>query len=167
MHKVRVAAAVAALIVWTTEGALAQAQPDRLKRGEYLSRIMDCGGCHTGGALMGKPDPARNLAGSEVGFEIPGVGIFYPKNLTSDPETGLGRWSEADIVKAVRQGVTPEGRQLIPVMPYHAYSALTDADARALAAYIKSLKPIRWAEPPDVASPQDAKAPYLTVVVPK
>jgi hypothetical protein len=52
------------------------------------------------------------LAGSEVGFQIPGLGIFYPSNLTPDRETGIGTWSEADIIKAVRAGVRPDGRQL-------------------------------------------------------
>lgn len=51
---------------------------DQITRGEYLATIMDCGGCHTAGALVGKPDPARYLAGSQVGFQIPGLGIFYP-----------------------------------------------------------------------------------------
>ena len=102
-----------------------QAQEDR---GEYLARIMDCGGCHTPGYLKGKPDMARYLGGSDVGFEIPGLGIFYPPNLTSDP-TGAGSWTEAQIIAAVRTGVTPEGRQLAPIMPYHMYAALTDEDA--------------------------------------
>jgi mono/diheme cytochrome c family protein len=113
-------------------GASAAAQ-DKARRGEYLATIMDCAGCHTPGALTGKPDPARHLGGAEVGFEIPGLGIFYPPNLTPDPETGLGAWSEGDIVTAVRTGARPDGRILAPVMPYHNYARLTDADAQALA----------------------------------
>ncbi len=99
-------------------GALAGAFPapaqEGAGRGEYLVSIMDCGGCHTPGVFLGKPDMARFLGGSEVGFQIPGLGIFYPPNLTPDPETGLGRWSEADIIRAVRTGVRPDGRQLAP-----------------------------------------------------
>jgi mono/diheme cytochrome c family protein len=140
---------------------------DRIKRGEYLATIMDCGGCHTPGALTGKPDPARDLAGSEVGFQIPGLGIFYPPNLTSDRDTGLGAWSEADIVKAVRTGARPDGRQLVPVMPYHHYARLTDADAAALAAYLKSLKAIRHDVPAITGASEKPKAAYLTVVVPQ
>ncbi len=109
------------------------------QRGEYLVTIMDCTGCHTPGTFLGKPDMQRPLAGSEVGFQIPGLGIFYPPNLTPDPETGLGKWSEADIIKAVRTGVRPDGRQLAPVMPYHSYGKLTDADAKALVSYLKSI----------------------------
>ncbi len=139
---------------------------DRVKRGEYLATIMDCGGCHTRGAMAGKPDPQGYLAGSGIGFQIPELGTFYPPNLTSDPETGLGRWSEADIVKAVRTGVRPDGRILAPVMPYSHYGRLTDADAQALAAYIRSLKPVRH-QVPEIAGPAEKpKAPYLTVVMP-
>ncbi len=56
--------------------ALVQTSEDA--RGEYLARIMDCGGCHTPGALGGKPDAARALAGSQIGFHIPDLGYFYP-----------------------------------------------------------------------------------------
>ena len=73
----------------------------RIKRGAYLAAIMDCGGCHTPGVFFGKPDQSRYLGGSEVGFFIPELGYFYPPNLTPDPETGLGKWSEADIIKAL------------------------------------------------------------------
>jgi mono/diheme cytochrome c family protein len=136
-------------------------------RGEYLARIMDCAGCHTPGALTGKPDQGRNLAGSEIGFHIPDLGYFYPPNLTPDRQTGLGAWSEADIVRAVRTGVRPDGRMLAPVMPWHSYAALTDADAQALAGYLRRLPPIYHAVPP-LTGPGDAPpSSYLTVVAPK
>jgi mono/diheme cytochrome c family protein len=136
-------------------------------RGEYLARIMDCAGCHTPGALIGKPDHARNLAGSEIGFHIPGLGFFYPPNLTPDAQTGLGAWSEADIMRAVRTGVRPDGRMLAPAMPWHSYAALTDADAHELARYLKSMSPVRNAVPP-LAGPDGApSSPYLTVIDPK
>lgn len=137
---------------------------DKTKRGEYLATIMDCGGCHTRGALTGKPEANFHLAGSQVGFQIPELGVFYPPNLTPDQETGLGSWTRADIVKAVRAGLRPDGRKLVPVMPYHNYGKLTDRDADALAAYLQSLKPVRHAVP---AITQKPEAPYLTVVVPK
>jgi len=139
---------------------------DTVKRGEYLATIMDCGGCHTTGVFLGKPDPERYLAGSEVGFQIPGLGIFYPPNLTPDPQTGLGTWTAAQIVAAVRTGVRPDGRQLAPAMPYGHYGALTDADAAALAAYLKSLKPVRHAAPAPTGPSEAPTAAYLTVVMP-
>jgi len=79
---------------------------------------------------------------------------------------GLGAWSEKEIMTAVRTGVRPDGRVLVPVMPYHNYSKLTDADASALAAYLKTLKPIRHKAPTIVGPTEKATAPYLSVVVP-
>lgn len=156
-----------ALLVFAAWPAAAQPADDRhLARGKYLAAIMDCGGCHTGGALIGKPDPTLHLAGSSIGFQIPDLGIFYPPNLTSDRETGLGAWSEAGIVAAVRTGVRPDGRILAPAMPWHAYAALTDEDALALARYLKSLPPVRNAVPPPTGASETPPAPYFTVVVP-
>lgn len=140
---------------------------DKLARGKYLVSIMDCGGCHTRGALVGHPEPALALAGSNVGFEIPGLGYFYPPNLTPDAETGLGKWSEAQIIAAIRTGARPDGRQLVPIMPYMSYAALSDADAQALAAYLKSLAPIKNPAPPMTAHAAGAPAPYLTVKMPQ
>ncbi|TMI99655.1 MAG: c-type cytochrome [Alphaproteobacteria bacterium] len=158
--------ALCAIVAASTMSHRAAAQ-DKVRRGEYLATIMDCSGCHTPGALAGNPDKRRSLAGSWIGFQIPDLGIFYPPNLTSDPETGLGTWSESDIVTAVRTGARPDGRVLVPVMPYHNYGRLTDADASALAAYLKSLKPIRN-KAPQIRGPGEAPTdPYLTVVIPK
>ena len=135
-------------------------------RGEYLARIMDCGGCHTPGALLGAPEMDKYLSGGNVGFAIPGLGIFYPPNLTSD-ETGAGSWSEDEIIAAVTRGVRPDGRQLAPAMPYHAYSALNDEDALHLAAYLKRLPPIENDVPEPVAPNGPAPLPYLTVQMPQ
>jgi mono/diheme cytochrome c family protein len=140
---------------------------ERVKRGEYLATIMDCGGCHTPGYLRGKPDMARYLAGSDVGFEVPGLGIFYPPNLTPDRETGIGAWSAAEIIAAVRTGARPDGRVLVPVMPYHNYAKLTDGDAQALAAYLQSLKPIRNQAPAITGLGQKPSAPFMRIVSPE
>ena len=165
MRNTIVNAAVAVSIVAFVAGAVSVAAAQDKRRGEYLATIMDCAGCHTPGALAGQPDQSRHLAGSTIGFQIPDLGIFYPPNLTPD-ETGLGAWSEKEIMTAVRTGVRPDGRVLVPVMPYHNYAKLTDADASALAAYLKSLKPIRHKAPSIVGPSEKATAPYLTVVVP-
>jgi mono/diheme cytochrome c family protein len=151
------------LPVW---GSPVSAQ-DGLKRGEYFATIMDCTGCHTPGTFLGKPDMQRYLGGSEVGFQIPSLGVFWPPNLTPDPETGLGTWSESDIIKAVRTGVRPDGRQLVPVMPYHNYGKLTDGDAQALAGYLKSLKPVKNKVPGPTGATEKPPGPYLTVVMPQ
>jgi cytochrome c553 len=138
------------------------AQDGVLERGRYLSQIMDCGGCHTEGALIGQPDPKLELAGSTIGFDVPGYGFVYPPNLTSDAETGLGKWSAEDIARAITSGERPDGRMLV-VMPWPHYSALTDEDAAALASYIKSLPPIAHRVPPLTPASQPQPAPVLTV----
>ena len=84
----------------------------------------------------------RYLGGSDVGFAIPGAGVFVGGNLTPDKETGLGSWTDAQIITAIRTGKTPEGRELSPVMPYPALSHLSDADAQAVAAFLKSVPPV-------------------------
>ncbi len=140
--------------------------PEVVERGRYLTSIMDCTGCHTPGALAGKPDAARLLGGSDVGFKIPGLGIFYPPNLTPDRESGLGKWTVEDIIRAVRTGERPDGRMLIPVMPYHSYAVLTDADARSLAIYLGTLKPVSNKVPGPVGDGETPPAPYLAVVLP-
>ena len=146
--------------------ATTAAHAQDVKRGQYLVTIMDCSGCHTPGVVQGKPDPQRPLAGSEVGFKVPGLGYFYPPNLTPDPETGLGKWSNTDIINAVRKGQRPDGRELAPIMPWRNYAALTDEDAKALAAYLKSLKPIRNEVPPVTGHAEKPPGPYLTLVMP-
>ena len=158
------AALAACSLLLSVPSAVAQSQT---QRGEYLVTIMDCTGCHTPGTFRGKPDLQRPLAGSEVGFQIPGLGIFYPPNLTPDPATGLGKWTEADIIKAVRTGVRPDGRQLVPIMPYHSYGKLMDGDAQALAGYLKSLNPVQNQVPGPVVINETSSAPYLTVVMPQ
>ncbi|MFP5515591.1 MAG: c-type cytochrome [Alphaproteobacteria bacterium] len=115
---------------------------DTLARGKYLVTVISCGDCHTPGHLLGKPDMARALSGSEVGMEIPGLGVFHGSNLTPDKETGLGNWTEEQIVTAIRTGKRPDGRMLAPVMPWMSFAALTDEDARAIAVYLKSLPPV-------------------------
>ena len=138
---------------------------DAVTRGAYLARIMDCGGCHTPGAFTGQPNTAMALAGADVGFAVPGLGVFYPPNLTPDPETGLGKWSEADIVAAVRTGRRPDGRELV-VMPWRSYAALSDEDAVALAAYLNSMAPVANHVPPPTGPDEKAPGPYLTVMMP-
>jgi len=138
-----------------------------LERGRYLAAIMDCGGCHTPGAAMGKPDTKRALAGGDIGFAIPGIGTFYPPNLTSDRETGLGAWSAEEVDRAVRKGMRPDGRELAPAMPWRAYAAMTDADAAALAAYLKSLPAVQARTPGPFGPTEAPTAPHFTVQMPK
>src|SRR5262245_1800532 len=94
------------LVLWAWEALVETRVADRqqIARSKYLVTLGGCTDCHTPGHFLGKPDMTRELGGSEVGFEIPGLGVFYGPNLTPDKETGLGTWSEDDIVKALQTG---------------------------------------------------------------
>jgi mono/diheme cytochrome c family protein len=122
--------------------AAACSRESAVERGKYLVGLSGCNDCHTPGYFFGKPDLKRYLGGSEVGFEIPNLGVFHGPNLTPDKETGLGAWTDAQIVDAMRKGVRPDGRVLAPIMPWSAFASLTDADAGAIVAYLKSLPPV-------------------------
>jgi len=109
-----------------------------VERGEYIVRnVSVCGHCHSS-------DP-RNSDGPLSGgraFSNWRLGTIRASNLTPDAGTGLGRWSEAEIVRAVRNGQDREGDLLAPIMPYEWLSAMGDRDALAVAAYLKSLPPV-------------------------
>jgi mono/diheme cytochrome c family protein len=118
------------------------ADQDQIARGKYLTGVMGCDDCHTPGHFFGKDDLTRNLAGSDVGFGIPSLGVFVPPNLTPDDQTGLGKWTPEQIVTALTKGERPDGRILAPVMPWRHFARLTPSDALAIALYLKSLPPI-------------------------
>ncbi len=111
----------------------------QIARGRYLVTLAGCSDCHTPGALIGSPDMKRYLAGSDVGFSIPALGVFVGQNLTPDKDTGLGSWTSDQIVAAIRTGKRPNGSELSSVMPYEAFSHLTDEDAQAIAAFLASI----------------------------
>ena len=79
-----------------------QAGDRNVEHGKYLVTVMSCTDCHTPGALLGKPDTKRYLGGSEVGFVLPDLGVFYGANLTPDKATGLGNWTIDEIAGAIR-----------------------------------------------------------------
>jgi mono/diheme cytochrome c family protein len=108
-------------------------------RGEYIVRnAATCGGCHSG--------DQRNTDGPLSGgaeFKDWRLGTVRAANLTPDSATGLGTWSEAEIVRALRSGQRKDGRLLAPVMPYEWLHRLSDADAVAVARYLKTLAPVQ------------------------
>ena len=131
--------------------ATSEARKAAIARGQYLATTMGCNDCHTPGTFYGSPDFSRRLSGSELGWKGP-WGVSFARNLTPDMETGLGYWSEAEIVNALRTGVRPDGKTLLPPMPWPNMSVLTDADAKAIAAYLMSLPPVKH-EVPDAVPP--------------
>jgi mono/diheme cytochrome c family protein len=151
--------------------SVAAAQPseaqtvDELARGKYLVEFGGCIDCHTPGYFFGKPDMPRALAGSEVGFEMPGLGVFYGPNLTSDKESGLGNWTKEQIVTALQKGTRPDGRQLVPIMPWRAFAKLTPGDANAIAVYLQSLPPVNN-KVPGPFGPNEKPTSFVMKVVP-
>jgi mono/diheme cytochrome c family protein len=136
-------------------------------RGKYLVELAGCTDCHTPGYFLGKPDPARFLAGSDVGFRVPGVGTVVAPNLTPDKETGLGNWTTGQIIMAIRGGVRPDNRVLSPVMPWSHYANLTPADVSAIAAYLKALPPVRNKVPGPFAADQKPTTLTWTITPPE
>jgi mono/diheme cytochrome c family protein len=128
----------AAVVVGLAGAASLQAQTSEVERGKYLVVLAGCTDCHTPGYFFGKPDQARYLGGSDVGFLVPGLGVFHGSNLTPDKETGLGSWTKEQIVAAMQTGKRPDGRELAPPMPWRALAHLTKADANAIAAFLMS-----------------------------
>ncbi|MFC0406919.1 c-type cytochrome [Roseomonas elaeocarpi] len=109
-----------------------------IRRGEYIARAADCEACHTLG------NGARYAGG--LPFHLP-FGTIYASNITPDKETGIGQWSDAEFVRAVRQGVSRDGHNLYPAFPYTAYALMSDEDVLALKDYIFSLPPARSVAP--------------------
>jgi mono/diheme cytochrome c family protein len=129
---------------------------EEIARGYYLVSLLRCGACHTDGALIGKPDPARLLAGSAIGIaytnplENDYPGVAFPANLTPDDRTGLGQWTKQQIADLIRTGSDRHGSRKLSIMPYPAYSNISDEDALAIAAYLGSLKAVRHDVPENV-----------------
>lgn len=156
-------AAVVALILPLLEARAADGRS--IARGKYLVSLGGCNDCHTPGNFLGKRDTTRVLAGSEVGFEIPGLGVFHGPNLTPDKETGLGNWTEEQIATAITTGVRPDGRELAPIMPWRDFAHLTKADALAVAAFLKTLPPVQN-KVPGPFGPSEKPTSFVMKIIP-
>jgi len=135
------------LILLSARVATAEPAADRVTRGAYIFAIAGCSACHTDfknkGAL---------LAGGRA-IDTP-FGTFYGPNITPDPIFGIGRWSDGDFVKALREGLRPDEAHLFPVFPYTSFTLITDSDLLDLKSYIFSLPPVsRPNRPHDVWFP--------------
>jgi mono/diheme cytochrome c family protein len=126
----------------------AQAPDARLERGRYLVEgILGCGNCHTPKSPDGQPIASRNLSGGAVTFSLPPF-AGAASNITPDRDTGIGRWSDEDIKRAIVEGKRPNhGRlantELGVVMPTPFFKALTPSDLEAVVAYLRSVPAIR------------------------
>ena len=143
------ATSVGAVVLWPIGTTVAAIEPDGdVQRGAYLARASGCIACHTNIAEGGAP-----LAGGAP--LTTGFGTFYPPNLTTDPDHGIGDWTIESFARAVRQGVSPEGRPYYPAFPYPFYARFSDRDIADLWAAFQTVPPV--AEPmPD----QDLSFPF-------
>jgi mono/diheme cytochrome c family protein len=143
------------------DSATAMTQEEKIELGRRLTVATGCTDCHTPGTLYGAPDMSRNLSGSELGWTGP-WGTTYPSNLTPDMETGLGAWTEEQLVTAFRTGTRPDGSPVLPPMPWPSFSQLTDQEAYAIAAYLKSIPPVKHAKVATLPPGARPASPTLT-----
>jgi mono/diheme cytochrome c family protein len=133
--------------------------PEQVARGKYLvDAVTACGACHTGrasGLLTDKEDDRLYLAGGNT-LEDEGNFKLYVPNLTGDVKTGLGEWSDDQIARAIRDGVDDEENLLFLVMPYPAYQHMSDADVRAIVAYLRTVPKVTQER-----APFDRETPFM------
>ena len=159
-----------ALFVMVTGATLASGAENQdteslIERGAYLATVMDCASCHMPRDSDGIQLFEARLSGGNVGFEIPGMGIFLAPNLTPS-KTGLGPWSDIDIATAITGGLRPDGRSLAPAMPWPAYAALDKSDVSALVANLRSLPVTDAPRLEPVGDASQARAPFYRVFMP-
>lgn len=128
------------------QSADARAEADAVARGEYVFRASGGCSCHTDTEHDG-----AFLAGGRA-LETP-FGTYYSTNITPHPEHGIGGWSEADFIRAMTEGVAPDGSHYFPVFPYTSFSGMREADLRDLKAYLDTVEPVARANEPHDAIP--------------
>jgi mono/diheme cytochrome c family protein len=114
-------------------GSAAADADEAVARGAYLVRAGGCTSCHT------VPGGAPFAGGRALTTPF---GTFYSPNITADPQTGIGRWTDAQFLRALREGVRPDGANYFPVFPYPSFTGIGEEDALAIKAYLFSLPPV-------------------------
>ena len=110
-------------------------QSQLIARGEYLVKVGDCISCHTDGPHHGKP-----FAGG-LAINTP-FGVFYSPNITADKETGIGKWTGNDFIRALHNGLNPKGQNYFPVFPYTSFTKVNNQDLLAIKTYLFSIPPV-------------------------
>jgi len=139
-------AAAAAVPLLSSQAQAQQAfqDPTVLERGRYLVETAAfCGLCHTTRGVEGRLLPGMELAGGRILAER-GFRAVAP-NITPNPETGIGRWSDAGIAAAIRNGQRPDSSLIGPPMPVEFYRGISDRDLGAMVAYLRTVPPVRHA----------------------
>ncbi len=133
--------------------------PERLARGKYLvENVTVCFNCHAerdwtrvGAPIIPGTEGAPGLCAKE---EEGSPGTFCPTNITPHPEAGIGAWTDGELIRAIREGISRNGQPLAPVMPFPEYRSLSDEDVRSVVVYLRSLPPLdKRAQPSRAAFP--------------
>jgi mono/diheme cytochrome c family protein len=131
----------AALLIGAAACSQDSADEALLERGEYLvNGIVACGNCHSSRTPEGELIDGMELGGNFV-IEEPGFRAYAP-NITPDTRTGIGSWTDTEIIRAVREGIRPDGRVLGPPMAFQLYRDISDNDIRAIVAYLRNVPAI-------------------------
>lgn len=156
------------VLAMTVGGAAASSshQGDVIAQGKYLATVSGCIGCHTPlQAQFTDPnnistadrvtlslsardalDTSRLLAGGQT-FNLGPAGVLFTANLTPDPDTGIGKWTDKELKDSIRTGMSKGGRMQHPIMPYRTYNNLAEADLDAIVAYLRSVPPVKNSVP--------------------
>lgn len=110
---------------------------DPVARGRRLIELASCADCHNTFDERHQPLPGMHLAGG-FPFAVPGKGTVHAPNLTPDPDTGIGRHSDEELIRAIKAGVGRDGR-ILYIMPWTAYTGMTEEDARAIVAALRTI----------------------------
>ncbi len=123
-------------------GAVWAQKPALIERGKYLmDSVVACGNCHIARGDKGQPLFDKGLSGGMLFDEPPFKA--YAANITPDPDTGIGKWTNAELAKAIRQGVRPDKSIIGPPMPIEFYRHLSDTDLAAIIAYLRAQPAVR------------------------
>lgn len=124
---------------------------ESLLLGSYLvNTVMSCGACHTtreNGSILTEPERTDAYLGGGNIFEDKGFGKLWVPNITPDPETGIGSWTDDEIMRTIRDGVHKDGRFMIPMMPFGSYQHLSDSHLRAVVGFLRSVTPYKQPKP--------------------
>lgn len=173
------------MIFATSVAASPNDQDDQLQHGKYIASIAGCSDCHTpvkaeyqdptkysleqlqtiSFNAISTLDETKLFAGGRP-FDLGPAGVLFTRNLTPDNETGLGAWTDEQIKIAVKTGISDDGRILFPVMPYHVYNGMADADLDAVIVYLRSVNAVSNPVPESTIPTEGFPTPpYTTGIV--
>ena len=136
---VPVLAAALALNLPAGVASAGEPTPELVARGKYVFATAGGCACHT-------PPDGVGLNAGGTKFEL-FIGVVYARNITPDPETGIGKWTDGQLTNAIRRGERPDGSKLFPIHPYKYLGNIADDELEALVAYLRSVKPIKSTVP--------------------